>query len=116
MGFLLRKFKMTNKKLKNKIKSMIDFEAVKELNMIIENNYSDYKQEMWLGKNYAKKYKKGKFDFAKAQKGVKNLIVVPRARKYQNEWGVKIGSSERDAISKARLRAIMRAIREGQYK
>ena len=107
---------MTNKKLKNKIKSMIDFETVKELDLVIDNERSDYDQEMWLGKNYAKKYKKGKFDFAKAHKGVKNLIVVPRVRKYQNEFGgMKIGNPERDAIAKARLRVIMRRIREGEF-
>ena len=50
-----------------------------------------------------------------AKKGVKNLLVTPRARKYQNEWGVKVGNKERDAVSKARLRAIMRRIREGEF-
>ena len=106
---------MADKKLKKKIKSMLDFEAVKELNMVIDNERSDYDQEMWLGKNYAKKYKKGKFDFGKAQIGVKNLIVVPRVRKYQNEWGLKVGNKERDAIAKARLRVIMRRIKEGEF-
>lgn len=99
-------------KLKSQIKKMIDYEQVKELNLVIENEYDDYKKEEWLADNYAKKWKKGKFDFAKAQKGVKNLIVTPRARKYQNEFGGKIGNVERDAIAKARLRAIMRQIRE----
>jgi len=69
-----------------------------------------------LGKNYAKKYAKGKFNFSQAKQGVKNLLVTPRARAYQNEWGVKVGTKERDAVTKARLRAIMRRIREGEFK
>ncbi len=96
-------------------KNILDHEMVKEIDMVIDNEIGDYKQESALGKNYAKKYKKGNFNFAKAQLGVKNQIVVPRARKYQNEWGVKIGTKERDAVSKARLRAIMRRIREGEF-
>ena len=107
---------MADKKLKNKIKNILDFETVKELNMVIENEHSDYDKEMWLGKNYANKYKKGKFNFKQAQQGVKNFIVVPRVRKYQNEFGgMKIGNAERDAISKARLRAIMMRIRDGDF-
>ena len=103
---------MTNQKLKNKIKKVIDFEAVKELDMVIENEYDDYQKEEVLSKNYLKKWKKGKFNFELAQKGVKNLIVVPRVRAYQKEWGVKFGSQERDAIAKARLRRIMNRLRE----
>ena len=103
---------MTNKKLKNKIKGILDYNMVKELNMVIENEYSDYQKEDWLAENYLKKWKKGKFNFEKAKQGVNNLIVTPRARKYQNEWKVKIGSEERDAVSKARLRRIMQVIKE----
>ena len=98
-----------------KKKNNVDFEMIKELDMVIDNEHTDYVKEMWLGKNYAKKYKKGNFNFAKAQLGVKNQLVTPRARSYQNEWGIKVGSKERDAVSKARLRAIMRRIREGEF-
>lgn len=96
-------------------KKNFDFEMAKELNLVIENEYDDYKQEEWLTENYAKKWKKGKFDFAKAKMGVKNLIVTPRARKYQNEFGGKISNDVRDAVATARLRAIMRAIKEKGY-
>lgn len=89
-----------------------DFETVKELNLVIENEYQDYQVEESLRKNYLKKYVKGKFDFKKAEKGVLNLVVTPRARKYQKEWGLKIARPEREAIAKARLRRIMRTIRE----
>jgi len=92
-----------------------DFDVVKELNITIENEFDIYKQEEELRKNYAKKWNKGKFDFGLAQKGVKNLIVVPRIRKYQKEYGMKIGDPERSAIAKARLRAIMQRIREEDY-
>lgn len=102
-------------KLKSKIKSFPDVEMIREINLVMDNEYSIYQNEDWLNKNYARKYKKGKFDFAKAQKGVNNLIVTPFARKYQNEWGVKVGSAERDAISKARLRQMLRRIRDGEY-
>lgn len=106
---------MTNKTLKQKIKKMIDYEMVKDLNLTMENEYDVYKQEKYLGKNYARKWKKGKFDFGKAHKGVKNLIVTPYVRKYQNEYKLKVGNTERDAIAKARLRAIMRSVRDGEY-
>ena len=92
-----------------------DFNLATELNLTMENEKNVYDQEGFLGKNYAKKWKKNKFDFAKAQKGVNNLIVTPFARKYQNEWGVKVPNEVRSAVAKARMRAIMRRIREGEY-
>ena len=87
---------------------------VKEMNIVMDNEYDFYKAEDWLGKNYGKKYKKGKFNFAQAEKGVNNLLVTPFARKYQNDWGVKVPNDVRDAVTKARMRAIMRRIREGE--
>jgi len=93
----------------------IDYNVVKEIDMVIANEYEDYQKEELLTKNYAKKWKKGNFDFGLAHKGVKNIIVTPRARKYQGEWGIKIGDVERDAIAKARLREIMRRIKEGDF-
>jgi len=95
-------------------KKNFDFELQKELNLTMENEREIYDQEGWLAKNYSKKLKKGKFDFAKAQKGVNNLIVTPRARKYQNEFGMKVPNDVRTAVAKARLRDMMRRIREGE--
>ena len=112
---------MANKILKNKIRNKnrsrgdIDYNMAIELNLVAENEKDFYDKEMWLGKNYAKKYNKGKFNFIQAEKGVKNLLVTPFARKYQNDWGVKVGTKERDAVTKARLRVIMRRIREGEF-
>ena len=95
------------------VKKEFDFEAVKELDLVISNEHEDYKREQALAKNYGKRWKKGTFNFQKAQQGVKNLVVVPRVRKYQKQFrGMKIGNSERDAIAKARLRAIMRSMKE----
>ena len=96
-------------------KNPVDFNAVREISLCIENDYPTYQKEQWLTKNYGKKWNKGKFDFTKAHKGVKNLIVTPFARKYQNEWGVKIGTKERDAIAKSRLRTIFRNVKSGEY-
>jgi len=113
-----------DKQLKNKIKKIgnknrsrgdIDYNMAVELNLVVENEKDFYDKEMWLGKNYAKKWNKGKFNFTQAKQGVKNLLVTPRARKYQNEWGVKVGEKERDAVTTARMRAIMRRIREGEF-
>ena len=106
---------MKKKGNKNRSKGDIDYNAVIELNLTMENEQDIYNQEMALTKNYAKKWKKPSgFNFQKANKGVRNLIVDPYARKYQKEWGTKIGSKERDAITKARMREIMRRIREGE--
>ena len=97
-----------------KRKSNIDYNMAVEMNMVMDNEHDFYKAEEWLGKNYSKKFKKGKFDFAKAEKGVNNMLVTPFARKYQNEWGVKVPNDVRQAVTKARMRAIMRRIREGE--
>ena len=95
-------------------KNNFDYELAKELSIVIENEYDDYRKEQELTKNYMKKWKSGKFKFAKAQKGVKNLIVTPRVQKYQNQFGMKVGNAEREAIAKSRLRAIMREIKESE--
>jgi hypothetical protein len=94
-------------------KKGFDFNLVKEMDMIADNEFSLYQKEDALQKNYAKKFQKGKFNFGLAQKGVKNLIVTPFARDYQKQWGVKVPKDERDALAKARLRAMLRRIREG---
>jgi arginyl-tRNA synthetase len=94
---------------------MKDFELIKELNLTMENEVEDYKKEEALAKNYARKLKSGKFDFKKAHKGVLNLVVVPRARKYTHSFGVKIPKLEREEVAKARLRAIIRRIKEEGY-
>jgi 5'(3')-deoxyribonucleotidase len=96
-------------------KKDFDFELVKELNLVADNEKSIYDKEGWLAKNYARKSKRGVFDFGKAQKGVKNLIVTPFARDYQKQWGAKVPAKERDAVAKARLRAILRRMKEGEY-
>jgi len=107
---------MVKKKTTNKNRSRgdIDYNMAIEMNLVMENEKSEYDKEMWLGKNYAKKFNKGKFDFAKAEKGVNNMLVTPFARKYQNDWGVKVPNDVRQAVTKARMRAIMRRIREGE--
>lgn len=92
-------------------KNPIDFNVVREISLSIENDYPTYQKEQWLTKNYERKWNKGKFNFSKAQGGVKNLIVTPFARKYQNEWGVKVGAKERDAIAKSRFRSIFRDVK-----
>ena len=97
-----------------KKKSNFDYNQAVEMNLVMENEKSEYDKEMWLGKNYSKKFKKGKFNFAQAEKGVNNLLVTPFARKYQNDWGVKVPNDVRQAVAKARMRAIMRRIREGE--
>jgi len=96
-----------------KKRNNFDFELVKELGLVAENERTLYEKEGILAKNYSKKMKSGKFDFGLAQKGVKNLVVTPFARDYQRQWGVKVPKDERDALAKARLRAILRRIREG---
>jgi len=109
---------MVNKNLKRKIKKkkgIIDYNMAIEMNLVMENEHDEYKKESWLAENYAKKYKKGKFDFNKAQKGVNNQLVTPFARKYQNDWGVKVPNDVREAVSKARMRAIMNRIRDGDF-
>ena len=97
-----------------KKKSNFDYNQAVEMNLVMENERGEYEKEMWLGKNYSKKFKKGKFNFAQAEKGVNNLLVTPFARKYQNDWGVKVPNDVRQAVAKARMRAIMRRIREGE--
>lgn len=87
----------------------------KELGLNMENEGNIYEQEGFLAKNYSNKWRKGNFDFGKAQKGVSNLIVNPYARKYQNQYGVKIPNDVRDAVVKNRLRAIMRRAKEGEF-
>jgi hypothetical protein len=96
-------------------KKGFDFELVKELNLIADNEGLLYQKEGALAKNYARKLKRGKFDFKLAHKGVKNLVVNPFVRDYQRQYGGggKIPQAERDAVAKARLRAILRRIKEG---
>jgi hypothetical protein len=94
-------------------KKGFDFNLVKDLGLIAENERTLYEKEGILAKNYSKKMKSGKFDFGLAQKGVKNLVVTPFARDYQKQWGVKVPKDERDALAKARLRAILRRMKEG---
>ena len=101
---------------KNRSRGDIDYNMAVELNLVMENEYGEYEKENWLGQNYARKWKKGNFNFKDAKKGVNNQLVTPFARKYQNEWGVKVDNNVRDAVSTARLRAIMRRIREGDFK
>lgn len=93
----------------------IDYELAKELSLTMENEGDIYKQEGFLAKNYSNKWKKGKFEFGKAHKGVSNIIVTPYARKYQNQYGMKIPSDVRNAVAKNRLRAIMRRVKEGEF-
>ena len=100
--------------MKKKKKNPFDYNQAIEMNLVMENEYGEYEKENWLGKNYAKKYAKGKFNFNQAKKGVNNLLVTPFARKYQNEWGVKVPNEVRSAVAKARMREIMRRIREGE--
>ena len=94
-------------------KKNFDFELQKELNLVMENEREIYDQEGWLTKNYGKKWKIVKFNFTKAQKGVNKLIVTPFARKYQKEWGIKVPADVRVAVAKARMREIMRRVKEG---
>lgn len=98
-------------------KRNFDFELVKELSLVAENERAIYDQEGGLAKNYARKMKRGKFDFGKAQKGVKNIIVTPFVRDYQKKWLLsgKIPQAERDAVAKSRLRAILRRMKEGEF-
>jgi basic membrane lipoprotein Med (substrate-binding protein (PBP1-ABC) superfamily) len=95
-------------------KKNFDFNLMKELNLVADNEYSLYQKEDFLSDNYLKKWKKGKFDFGMAEKGVKNLIVTPFVRDYQKKWlsGARVPSDVRDALAKARLRRIMTIIRE----
>ena len=97
-------------------KKGFDFNLVKELNLVAENEHSLYLKEDFLSDNYSKKLKKGKFNFDMAEKGVKNLIVTPFVRDYQKKWlgGAKVPRDVRDALTKARMRNIMRVIREKQ--
>jgi hypothetical protein len=92
-----------------------DFEMAKELSLTLENEGEVYTKEGFLAKNYARKLKSGKFNPQLAHKGVKNLIVIPRARTYQNQYGGKITDEVRNAVAKNRLRAIMRRIKGGEF-
>lgn len=94
------------------MKKRIDYILVRDLSLNMENEGRIYEKEGFLAKNYARKYNKGKFNFAKGYKGVKNLIVVPYVRNYQKQWGIKIGNPEREALTKSRMRAVMRRLRE----
>lgn len=102
-------------KVKKAIKKMIDYEAVKEISMTMDNEGDVYAKEGLIAKNYARKLKRGKFDFSKAHKGALNLSVTPFVRSYENKFGMKVGRSERDAIAKNRLRTMLRRIRENEF-
>ena len=96
-----------------KKKSNFDYNQAIEMNLVMENEADEYKKESWLAKNYSQKFKKKGFNLAKAEQGVNKLLVTPFARKYQNDWGMKVPSDVRQAVTRARMRAIMRRIREG---
>ena len=97
-------------------KKNIDFELIKEVGMVMNNEHPVYQKEGLLAKNYSRKYNKvGKFNFAKGQKGVLNLIVTPYVRKYQNEYGMRIGTNERNALAKQRFRTIMGRVKRKEY-
>jgi hypothetical protein len=93
----------------------IDYELVKELSLTADNEADLYAKEGWLAKNYSKKHNKGKFNFGKAKKGVMSLTVTPFVRSYQNQYGIKIGKKERQALTENRFRNIMRRVRESEF-
>ena len=97
-----------------KKKSNFDYNQAVEMNLVMENEADEYKKESWLVKNYSQKFKKKGFNFAKAEQGVNKMLVTPFARKYQKDWGMKVPTDVRQAVAKARMRAIMRRIREGE--
>ena len=96
-------------------KKQFDYNQAIELGITMDNEGEVYSKEGALAKNYAKKYKKGNFDFTKAQKGINNLVVTPFARKYGNDFGMKVPNDVRNAVAKNRLRNIMRRIRTGEF-
>lgn len=95
-----------------KTRREIDSAMINELNLSIDNDYNTYQREMLLHKNYERKERRGKFNEALATKGFFNLIVTPYARKYQNEFGTRIGRAEREAVAKSRLRRYRQRQRE----
>lgn len=87
-----------------------DKHAARELGLVMDNDYSTYQQENALYKNYKRKFDKGKFNYQKAETGVLNLLVTPQARKYQNEWRVKIGTAERKAVARGKTREMFKSL------
>ena len=89
-----------------------DYHMTNELNLMLDNDYDFYKREQYLKGNYKKKLNKGRFNFDLAQKGVRNLLVVPYSRKYQREYGVKVPKDVRESVSRSRTRNIFRELLE----
>ena len=79
-----------------------------EIDMVIDNDFDTYRRKEAIIANYKRKLKskKTRFDRAKAEQGVLNLLVVPQARKYQNEYGVKVGNAERRGVAKRQFRTM----------
>ena len=89
-------------------KKTFDYQLVKELSLTMDNEREVFNQEGRLAKSYSQRWNKGNFNFAKAQTGVKNLIVVPYAKKYKQEWGVPVSKDVRDAVTRNRMRVILK--------
>jgi hypothetical protein len=105
------------KVLKRNNNNNVDRALINELRLVIDNDSETYnRRELPLMGNYHKKIERGKFNFDKAERGVFNLIVTPQARKYQNEWGVKVGISERKAIARGKTRDMFRSILDGNWR
>ena len=79
-----------------------------ELDIVMDNDFDTYRRKEAIIANYKRKLKskKTRFDRAKAEQGVLNLLVVPQARKYQNEYGVKVGNAERRGVAKRQFRTM----------
>jgi hypothetical protein len=104
---------------KGKIKNKGELMEMSELDMYIDNDYHIYQVKQQLAKNYKKKFNKKGFDFEKAEKGIRNLVVDKGARAYDKEFG-NTGNSifnknVRDATAKAQIRKLMRGIKEGEF-
>lgn len=96
-----------------------DINAYRELDLYTDNTYPIYQRKSALIDNYKKKLAKGKFNMAKAEKGVLNLVVTPSARSYTKEFGgnsrTMFGSDVRKAVAKRHTRDIFRGINSGEY-
>jgi len=96
-----------------------DRDAYRELDLWIDNTELLYRRKMALGKNYAGRIEKGKYDRRKARKGIFNLVVVPAARQYDKEFGSGNKSifdrSTREAVAKSHERQLFKGILNKEY-
>jgi len=106
----------TTRRTPNISKEELDWQA-RELGIYIDNDFPIYQRKLAWFKSMWNKFKKGKFDTAKAEKGFAYLT-TEAARKYNNQgFGAEyqIGTAARNVVNKGLVAEFITAAKNREY-